>query len=72
MTQSMQLSSNLMGEKFTVANLPGPTETFTCVGFAQNETFIIFGACNDTPNNRYAIRSFKLTDARFMGQVKSN
>jgi len=56
----------LVGKKFTGMD---PNIEYTCVGYAQNETFIIFGATNDVTNNRFTVRSFKVTEARFLGQV---
>jgi len=66
MPQAIQLDPKLIGAKFTVND---PAIEYVCMGFAQNETFIVFGAHNDVTNNRFTIRSFKLTDAKFVGQA---
>jgi hypothetical protein len=57
---------NIIGKSF---NAFDPSAEYICVGYAQNETFIVFGAINDTANNRFSIKSFKLTDCKFKGQV---
>lgn len=57
---------NISGKSFTVND---PTVEYVYTGFAQNETFIVFGALNDTVNNRFTVKSFKLTDAKFKGVV---
>lgn len=62
---SMKIDEKLIGTKFTVND---PSTEYTCVGFGQNDTFIIFGTMNDTPNNRFSVKSFKLADAKFIGQ----
>jgi len=54
-----------MGAKFSHAD---PNIEYTVVGFGQNATFVVFGAYNDTPNNRYTVKSFKLADVTFKGQ----
>jgi len=60
----MQLDSSIIGKKFEIHD---PAIEYTCVGWAKNDTFIIFGAYNDIPNNRFTIKSFKLSDAKFKG-----
>jgi hypothetical protein len=63
----MQLDK-VIGQTFTINN--DSTTEYICVGYAQNDTFVIFGAFNDITNNRYTIKSFKLADAKFKGLVK--
>jgi len=58
--------STIIGKKFTITD---PNIEYSCIGYAQNETFIVFGAYNDPPNNRFTVKSFKLTDAKFVGQA---
>ena len=65
-SSSLQIDPTLIGKKFTGFD---PKVEYTCVGFAQNETFIIFGAYNDAANNSFKIQSIKLTDAKFIGQI---
>jgi len=62
----MQLDK-LIGFQFTVP--ADPTVKYTCVGYAQNNTFCVFGAVNDTPNNRFKVQSFKITEVTFLGQI---
>lgn len=64
--KNMFLDPTLLGKKFTVND---PTIEYVCVGYAQNETFVVFGALNDVTNNRFGVRSFKLTDIKFIGQA---
>lgn len=52
----------LVGKSFTVTD---PAIEYVCVGYAQNDTFIVFGASYDSMNNRSIIKSFKLTEAKF-------
>jgi len=56
----------VINKKFTVND---PAVEYTCIGYSQNETFIVFGASNDVTNNRFSVKSFKLTDAKFVGQA---
>jgi hypothetical protein len=67
----MLLDPSLIGQLFTVPNTPGsgPLPEYRMVGFAQNDTFLIMGALNDTVNNRFEIISFKMKDVKFKGQV---
>ena len=64
MPQQVQLDPTLIGKKFTAMD---PNIEYTCVGFGQNETFLVFGAHNDVPNNRFKIKSIKMSDANFIG-----
>lgn len=61
----MQLEQ-LIGKKFSVAD---PTIEYTCVGYAQNDTFIVFGALNDVTNNRFKVSSFRVKEVTFLGQI---
>ena len=66
MPNTIQLDQSLIGRKFLKLD---PAIEYVCVGFAQNETFIIFGALNDiTTTTKFAIKSFKLNDVTFLGQ----
>ena len=66
MNKSIQIDPTLIGKKFTAMD---PNIEYICVGFAQNETFLVFGAVNDSVNNRFNIKSIKLTDVKFLGQM---
>jgi hypothetical protein len=57
----------IIGQTFSTSN--DPNTEYKCVGYAQNETFIVFGALNDTVNNRFTVVSKKLTEVRFKGQA---
>ena len=65
----MVLNTSLMGQTFTAPNSVVPAAEYKAVGYAQNETFVVFGALNDTVNNRFDVKSFKLTEVKFKGQV---
>ena len=56
--------TTIIKKTFTVGT--DPTE-YICVGYAQNSTFCVFGAANNTVDNRFEIKSFKLTEAKFKG-----
>lgn len=73
MKNTMVIDSSLIGTTFTVPSTPGagPLPEWKTVGWAQNDTFCILGALNDTPNNRFEVKSFKLTEVKFKGQVIS-
>lgn len=66
MTTSIQLDESLIGRKFSKSD---PNIEYVCTGFAQNETFIVFGALNDpTTTLKFTIKSFKLNEVTFSGQ----
>lgn len=71
MNKTILLDPTLLGKTFTVPNTPGsgPCPEYKIVGYAQNETFVVFGALNDTVNNRFDIKSFKLTEVKFKGAI---
>ncbi len=58
--------STILQKSFTVGS--DPTE-YICIGYAQNTTFCVFGALNNTVDNRFEVKSFKLTEAKFKGQA---
>jgi hypothetical protein len=64
MGKALIIEPSLMGRKFEVNNIE-----YTCIGFGQNESFIVFGAVNDTTNDRFNIKSFKMVDVKFIGQI---
>jgi len=69
MKKIMVLDTSLMGQMFTAQSSTVPNAEYKVVGYAQNETFVVFGALNDTVNNRFDVKSFKLTEVKFKGQV---
>jgi len=56
----------ITGRKFTVSD---PNIEYTCVGYAQNDTSLVVGSHFDSVNNRSSIKTFKLTEARFLGDI---
>lgn len=58
--------SAIIGQKF---NSLDPAIEYTCIGYAQNDTFVIVGAQFDSVNNRTTLRTFKMSDVKFMGQL---
>ena len=61
----LKINEKLIGQRFTVND---PNTEYTCVGFANIGTLVIIGADNDTVNNRYKFKTFKITDVTFRGQ----
>ena len=62
----IHLNSAIEGLTFTTTK--DPTE-YTCVGYAQNETFVIVGASWDQASNRTSLKTFKLSEVQFKGQI---
>ncbi len=58
----------IVGQKFTYND---PNTEWTCVGYAANDTFLIVGSSFDSTNNRSIVRTFKLQDVKFHGQLPS-
>ena len=58
--------STIVGQTFTATD---PATEYTCVGYACNDTFLIVGAHFDAPNNRTALKTFKIQDVKFKGQL---
>jgi len=46
-----------------------PNVTWTCIGYAANDTFLLVGISFDAPNNRSIIRTFKFQDVKFLGKL---
>jgi len=61
----LQINEKLIGQTFTALD---PNLEYTCVGFANTQTLLIIGADNDTVNNRFKLKTFKITDVTFKGQ----
>lgn len=54
--------STIIGKTFTATD---PNTEYECVGYAANETFLVVGKLNDTVNNRFTLKTFKLQDVKF-------
>jgi hypothetical protein len=58
--------TTIVGKKFVMND---PAIEYVCVGYGQNDTFLIFGAANDVTNNRFTLKSFKFSEVKFIGQI---
>jgi len=56
----------IVGKKFTALD---PNLEYECVGYAANETFLVIGSNFDSQNNRSTLKTFKLSDVKFKGEV---
>ena len=56
----------IVGKKFTKDD---PKIEYECVGYAANETFLIIGSVFDSANNRSQLKTFKLSDVTFKGEL---
>jgi hypothetical protein len=56
----------LVGRKFSAND---PKIEYTCIGYAQNDTCLIVGSYFDTVNNRSELKTVKMTDAKFKGDI---
>ncbi len=56
----------IVGKTFTALD---PNQEYTCVGYCANETFLIIGSQFDAPNNRSTLKTFKLSDVKFKGDI---
>lgn len=59
--------SSIVGKTFTSTS--DPINEFTCIGYGQNETFLVVGTSFDSANNRSIVRTFKFSDVKFKGQL---
>ena len=55
-----------VGKTFTVRD---PAIEYTAVGYDNNGTSIIFGVNYDSVNNRSTLKSFKVTEVTFKGNL---
>jgi hypothetical protein len=62
----IQLTDKLIGQTFTAMD---PNIEYKCVGWAQNTALLIIGANWDQANNRFQLKSVKLEDCKFKGQI---
>jgi hypothetical protein len=46
-----------------------PNVEYTVIGYAQNDTFLLIATSSDKVNNRSSIKTFKLTDVQFRGDL---
>lgn len=58
----------IIGQKFTAND---PKVEYTCVGYAQNDTCLVVGAYFDSVNNRTELKTIKMTDAKFKGDLST-
>ena len=56
----------IVGQTFSAND---PNTEYVCVGYGQNETFLIIGSYFDSPNNRSSLKTFKLSDVKFKGNI---
>jgi len=56
----------IVGMQFTALD---PNTKYTCIGYGNTGTVVVFGAYNDTVNNRVEVKSFKLQEVKFLGQI---
>ena len=56
----------IVGQTFTAMD---PNMEYTCIGYGQNDTFLVVGSYFDAPNNRTQLKTFKLSDVKFKGQL---
>lgn len=59
--------SAIIGKTFTIA--ADPTAEYTCIGVADNNTFLLVGTRFDSINNRSILSTIKLSEARFKGEL---
>jgi len=57
----------LIGKQFPSPN--DPKTEYTVIGYAQNETFLLIATNFDQVNNRSYVKTFKLTDVAFKGDI---
>lgn len=59
--------SAIIGKTFV--STVDPTSEFKCIGYGQNETFLIIGSTFDSTSNRSIVRTFKFSDVKFKGDL---
>ena len=59
-------SPAIIGKTFTAFD---PKIEYTCLGYGQNDTFLLVGSWYDAPNDRTHLKTFKLSDVKFKGQL---
>ena len=60
------IDATIIGKKFTAFD---PNAEWTCIGYCCNETFLLVGTSFDAPNNRSTIKTFKLSEVKFKGEL---
>lgn len=60
-------TETLFGKSFSTHTDPSE---YSCIGMAQNETFLVVGVAFDSVNNRSTIRTFKIQDVIFKADVR--
>lgn len=56
----------IVGKKFTAFD---PNTEWTCLGYGCNDTFLIVGSNFDSTNNRTTVKTFKMSDVKFHGDL---
>ena len=56
----------IVGQTFTVLD---PNLEYTCIGYGQNETFLVVGSYYDATANQSQLKTFKLSDVKFVGRL---
>jgi hypothetical protein len=56
----------IVGRKFTALD---PNVEYTCIGYDNNGTSILFGVQFNSIDNRSKVRSFKVADVTFKGDL---
>lgn len=59
---------SISGKTFTSSSGVANVE-YTCIGYGQNETFLIIGSYYDSVNNRSTVKTFKFGDVQFKGNL---
>jgi hypothetical protein len=63
----MHINPKLIGvTKFTVTD---PNMEYTYQGYCQNDTFLLIGSHFDSVNNRTVLKTFKMTEVKFLGDI---
>jgi hypothetical protein len=58
--------ASIVGQTFSATD---PKMEYTCIGYGQNETFLIVGSYFDAPTSRTHLKTFKLSDVKFHGKL---
>lgn len=66
MKSTIQIDGIPVGTPFTALD---PNAEYQYLGVAANETFLIVGSQFDSVNNRSIVKTFKLSDVKFKGEL---
>ena len=62
----MYINPKLVGQKFFDKD---PNIEYTYQGYCQNDTFLVIGSHFDSVNNRTILKTFKMTEIKFLGDL---